>query len=530
MSRQVNRNGVETRKPVRCAIYTRKSHEEGLEQEFNSLDAQREACEAYVTSQKHDGWVALPTEYDDGGFTGGNMERPALKQLLADIEAGQVDIVLVYKVDRLSRSLMDFAQLVVLFEKRNVAFVSVTQRFDTTSSMGRLTLNILLSFAQFERELCSERIRDKIASAKRKGKYVGGTPFLGYDVDREKMRLVVNPTEVDVVRRIFERFCKLSSCMLVARELNDQGYRMKSWTAKDGSHHGGSVWNKTRVHRTLTNRRYIGEVTFQGQNYPGEHEAIIDRRTWDRVQAILSENRNYRASQTRRTTAAPLKGILRCGCCNAAMGPHYAIRRGKRYHYYVCRAAGKNGYDTCQVRSVPAGQIEGAVLAYLKKVFADPEMTARTFRAVSQQTTEEYQARQRERTAKQDRLSELRQAIGKLVRAGGDKAGGALSDELRTLNDEYAAAEKRLRELDAAIDEQRAIPTERDVAAALRVIDPLWEELFPAEKERIMHLLVESAIVRPDGLTLRLRPTGLMNLAAELAPQQASEDLVEVTV
>jgi site-specific DNA recombinase len=264
-------------------------------------------------------------------------------------------------------------------------------------------------------------------------------------------------------------------------------------------------------------------------NYPGEQEAIIDRRAWDRVQAILSENRQYRASQTRRTTAAPLKGILRCGCCDAAMAPHYTTRKGKRYHYYVCHAAGKNGYDTCQVKSVPAGQIEGAVLTYLKKIFADPEMTARTFRAACQQADEERQARDRERVARQDRLSELRQAIGKLIRAAGDKAGGALSDELRALNDEYAAAEKRLRELDAAIDQQKAIPSEQDVVAALRVIDPLWEELFPAEKERIMHLLVESAVVRPDGLTMRLRPTGLMNLAAELEPQQTAEELMEAT-
>ena len=262
--------------PVRCAIYTRKSHEEGLEQAFNSLDAQREACEAYIASQKHEGWKGLATHYDDGGFTGGNMDRPGLKALLVDIEADRVDVVMVYKVDRLSRSLMDFSKLVALFEKHDVAFVSVTQRFDTTSSMGRLTLNILLSFAQFERELCSERIRDKIAIAKKKGKYVGGRPLLGYDVDRERMRLLVNEREARLVRRIFERFCRLGSCMLVARELNRQGHRMKAWTSRKGKPMGGGTWKKTDVHHVLTNRRYLGEVLHKGESYPGEHEAIVD--------------------------------------------------------------------------------------------------------------------------------------------------------------------------------------------------------------------------------------------------------------
>ena len=362
----------EKTKPIRCAIYTRKSHEEGLEQEFNSLDAQRESCEAYIASQKHEGWKALATRYDDGGFTGGNMERPGLKALLADIEAGGVDVVMVYKVDRLSRSLMDFSKLVALFETHDVAFVSVTQHFDTTSSMGRLTLNILLSFAQFERELCGERIRDKIASAKRKGKYVGGRPLLGYNVDHEKMRLLVNDAEAKLVRHIFDRFCRLGSCMLVARELNEQGHRMKAWITKKGKPMGGGMWKKTDVHHLLTNRRYLGEVMYKGESYPGEHDAIVDRKVWDRVQGILSQNRAGRANQTRKTTAAILKGILRCECCDAAMAPTYTTRRGKRYHYYVCHSAAKKGYDTCNVRSVPAGQIEQAVFTYLREIFAAP--------------------------------------------------------------------------------------------------------------------------------------------------------------
>jgi len=510
-------------KTVRCAVYTRKSHEEGLEQEFNSLDAQREACEAYIASQKHEGWAALPCRYDDGGFTGGNMDRPGLKALLADIEAGLVDVVLVYKVDRLSRSLMDFSKLVSLFETHDVAFVSVTQRFDTTSSMGRLTLNILLSFAQFERELCGERIRDKIASAKRKGKYVGGRPLLGYDVDREKMRLVVNDTEAQLVRHIFDRFCRLGSCMLVAKQLNRQGHRMKAWTSRKGKPMGGGTWRKTDVHHLLTNRRLLGEVVHRDQVYPGEHEAIVDRKVWDRVQRILAENRTSRANRTRRKTAAILKGLLRCGCCDAAMAPTYTTRRGKRYHYYVCHAAAKKGYDTCEVKSLPAGQIEGAVFTYLREIFADPEMVARTFRATRAEAARQRRSLVRQKVRLEKRLSELRKAIGRLVRATDGKAEGALSAELQALNDEYSEVEQQAQRIDAQLDRQEDLPAERDVAEALRTIEPLWAELFPAEKERIARLLVETVTVHPDGLTIRLRPIGLVTLAGEVAPETIEE-------
>ena len=513
----------EKSKPIRCAIYTRKSHEEGLEQEFNSLDAQREACEAYIASQKHEGWKALPARYDDGGFTGGNMDRPGLKALLADIEAGRVDVVMVYKVDRLSRSLMDFSKLVALFEKHDVAFVSVTQRFDTTSSMGRLTLNILLSFAQFERELCSERIRDKIASAKRKGKYVGGRPLLGYDVDRERMRMLVNETEAKLVRHIFGRFCRLGSCMLVARELNEQGHRMKAWTSRKGKPMGGGLWKKTDVHHLLTNRRLLGEVIHKGQSYPGEHEAIVDRKVWDRVQAVLTENRTARANHTRSKTRAVLKGLIRCECCDAAMAPTYTTRRGKRYHYYVCHEAGKNGYDTCDVRSVPAGQIEQAVFTYLREIFADPAMVARTFRATRAQAAGQRRALVRQKSARAKRLTELRKGIGRLVRATGDADDGLLADELRKLNDEYTEVDAQVQELDTRLAQHEDVPTERDVADALRTVEPLWAELFPAEKERIVRLLVETVSVHPDGLTIRLRPTGLVALAAEVAPQETEE-------
>jgi len=516
-------------KAVRCAIYTRKSHEEGLEQEFNSLDAQRESCEAYVASQRHEGWTAMPKRYDDGGFTGGNMERPGLKALLADTEAGRVDVVMVYKVDRLSRSLMDFSRLVALFEQHNVAFVSVTQRFDTTSSMGRLTLNILLSFAQFEREIIGERIRDKIASAKRKGKYVGGRPLLGYDVDRERMRMVVNEAEAKIVRQMFERFCRLGSCMLVARELNRQGHTLKAWTTKKGKPMGGGPWDKTYVHAHLTNRRYLGLVVHKGEAYPGEHEAIIAHKLWDHVQKILAANRRARSWNTRSKTPAVLKGLIRCACCDAAMAPTFTTRGGKRYHYYVCHAAGKNGYDTCEVKSVPAGQIEEAVYTYLHQIFSDPAMVARTFRATRARAASDRRALARQQAALEKRLGGTRTSIGRLVRATDGKATGALSAELQKLNDEYTDVEIQIQDIEARRDHEEDLPAEQDVAAALRTIEPLWAELFPAEKKRIVGLLVEAVLVRPDGLTIRLRPTGVITLAGELADDTAATDLEEAT-
>jgi site-specific DNA recombinase len=488
-------------------------------------------CESYIASFASEGWTALPTDYSDAGITGGTMERPGLQQVLMDIEAGKIDVVVIYRLDRLSRSLRDFLNMMEKFDQRKVSFASVTERIDTTSSAGRLFLNMILAFAQFEREVAAERIRDKIAAAKRKGKYVGGRPLLGYDVDREKMRLVVNQGEATLVRHIFQRFCQVGSCMKVAHELNAKGHRMKAWTSRKGRAMGGGTWLKTDVHHLLTNRRYIGQVVHKGERFPGEHEAIIDRKTWDRVQSILGQNRRYRANQTRSTTAAILKGILRCGCCDAAMVPTYTVRRGKRYCYYLCHAAGKNGHDSCEVKSVAAGQIEGVVFTHLKDIFADPEMVARTFRATREQTAVDHEAVGRERATVEKRLADLKKAIGRLVRAVDGKAEGALSAELRSLNDEYADAEKRLAELAAKPGGQDGLPSEQDVAQAMRTIEPLWEELFPAEKERIVRLLVETVTVRPDGLRIRLRPTSLITLAAEVAPNAAQEpELEEATV
>jgi site-specific DNA recombinase len=314
----------EVKRKVRCAVYTRKSSEEGLELSFNSLDAQREACAAYVDSQRHEGWLALDDRYDDGGYSGGTLERPALQRLIRDVEAGRVDTVVCYKIDRLSRSLTDFAKLVDVFERNSVTFVSVTQSFCTTTSMGRLTLNILLSFAQFERELAGERIRDKFAASRAKGMWMGGSPPLGYDVRDRK--LVVNPAEAELVRLIFRRFLDLGSALLLIRELNAQGYRTKSWTTQAGTFREGRPFDKGTLYKVLRNRTYLGEAVHKGKSYPGEHEPIIDRVTWDRVHEVLTSNAKRRGNEARARTPAPLRGLMRCTHCSSAMTPTHTRR------------------------------------------------------------------------------------------------------------------------------------------------------------------------------------------------------------
>ena len=356
----------------RCAVYTRKSSEEGLEQEFNSLHAQREACEAYVASQRSEGWVLVRDRYDDGGISGGTLERPSLQRLLSDIEDGLVDVVVVYKIDRLSRSLNDFAKVVDVFDRNNVTFVSVTQSFSTTTSMGRLTLNILLSFAQFEREVTAERIRDKFAASRKKGMWMGGTPPYGYRVENRK--LVVDENRAEHVCWIFARFLEIGSGTVLAREVGERGIRTS----------GGRAVDKKYLYRMLNNRAYVGEAVHKGESYPGEHEAIIDRETWDRVHAILQESPRQRAARTRAETPALLKGLL-FGPDGAAFSPTHTRKRDRLYRYYVSQTVLRHGAGSCPVGRVPAGDIEAAVIDQLRAVFRQPEIVAGTWKAARQE-------------------------------------------------------------------------------------------------------------------------------------------------
>jgi DNA invertase Pin-like site-specific DNA recombinase len=367
---------------LRCAVYTRVSTDERLDQEFNSLDAQREAGQAYIDSQKHEGWLKVPDRYDDGGFSGGSLQRPALQRLLRDVEAGRIDVIVVYKVDRLSRSLTDFARIVELFERHGVSFVSVTQAFNTTSSMGRLTLNILLSFAQFEREVIGERIRDKFAASRARGMWMGGLPPLGYDVRERK--LVVNEAEAELVRTIFSRFVRLGSATELARELRRQGHTTKSWVTQDGRQRTGKLLDKGALYKILRNRVYLGEEVHKGGSHPGEHQAIVDTETWEKVHAILEGNARHRGNLTRAQTPALLRGLV-FAPGGRAMTPSHTRKAGKLYRYYVATDAIRGSSEDCPVRSVPAAEIEDAVAAQVRHLLQTPEVIARGWAAARQE-------------------------------------------------------------------------------------------------------------------------------------------------
>ena len=420
---------------LRCAVYTRKSSEEGLEQAFNSLDAQREACEAYILSQRAEGWLLVPDRYDDGGISGGTLERPALRRLLADIEAGRVHTVVVYKIDRLSRALMDFAKLVEVFDRHAVTFVSVTQAFNTTTSMGRLTLNVLLSFAQFEREVIGERIRDKFAASRRKGMWMGGTVPFGYVVRDRK--LVIHEEQAATVRMIFERFNKIGSATTLAQALAREGVLTPR----------GKPIDKGFLYKLLTNRVYVGEAVHKGTAYPGEHQAIVTRSLWDKVHAVLQESPRKRAADTRTSAPALLKGLI-FGPTGCAMSPTHTRKSGRLYRYYVSQAVLKQGRDACPVGRLPAAEIEAAVIDQVRGLLRAPEIVVGTWRASK---------------PKVDGLSE------------------------------------------------------EQVRRALQDLDPLWDELFPAEQARIVQLLVERVDVGTQGFDLRLRVEGLAHLARDLS-------------
>jgi site-specific DNA recombinase len=363
----------------RCAIYTRKSSEEGLGQEFNSLQAQHEACEAYIRSQRHEGWVMARTRYDDGGFSGGNLERPALQHLLADIRAGRVDIVVVYKVDRLTRALADFARLVEIFDTQGVSFVSVTQQFNTTSSMGRLTLNVLLSFAQFEREVTGERIRDKIAASKQKGMWMGGSVPLGYDASDR--RLVVNPAEAETVRHIFALYRKLGSVRLVKEAADRLGLRTKRSISANSSERGGKPFSRGHLYRLLSNPIYTGQIAHKGQLYPGQHPALIDAETWTAVRDRLTANARDHHRKANAAELSLLAGML-IDAGGERLTPSHAVKNGRRYRYYVSTALiTETASDRAQGWRLPAQEIEDAAIRVLADALTSPSSLLERFSA-----------------------------------------------------------------------------------------------------------------------------------------------------
>lgn len=357
---------------MRCAVYTRKSSEEGLDQEYNSIDAQRDAGHAYIASQRAEGWIAVPDDYDDPAFSGGNMERPALKRLLTDIEAGKIDVIIIYKIDRLTRSLSDFSRMVEVFERQGVSFVSVTQQFNTTTSMGRLMLNVLLSFAQFEREVTGERIRDKVAASKAKGMWMGGVPPLGYDVVERK--LVINEPEANLVRDIFARYAEHGSAAQLVRELQIEGHTTKSWVTQGGRHREGKTIDQQYLFTMLRNRLYLGEICNHDNCYPGQHQAIVTRDVWEAAHAIIDKRKQ--GPRTRDTGKQALLTGLLYAPDGQRMLPTYTQKKGgKRYRYYVPYLDKRQSASASQsIGHLPAAEIEAAVLVQVHQALQQPEM------------------------------------------------------------------------------------------------------------------------------------------------------------
>ncbi len=476
----------------RCAIYTRKSSEEGLEQEFNSLDAQREAGEAYIKSQAAEGWSCLPDRYDDGGFSGGNVDRPALNRLMKDIEAGRVDTVVVYKVDRLSRSLLDFTRIMQVFEQHSVAFVSVTQSFNTSDSMGRLMLNVLLSFAQFEREIISERTRDKMAAARRKGKWVGGRPILGYDIDPKGFRLVINEPEAKRVRAIFELYLKHESLIPTVRALNERGWLTKQWTSRKGKPLGGRPFEKGSLYALLTNVAYIGKIKFKDQLYEGEHDGIIDPAVWQKAQHLLTRNGRTGGSIVRNKYGAILKGLLFCTACRRTMGHSYTTKKGRvAYRYYVCNGAAKRGWDSCPSKSIPAAEIERIVVEQIRAIGKDPRLVEAVLRHTRQMTDDALSELLKEQAVLERELRRHHAEVGKLASDAANRNGGTAA-RLGDLHERIRSGEERLAQIhsEAQVLEVNRV-NEDAVCKSLSDFDALWETLAPKEQARVLRLLIE---------------------------------------
>ena len=475
-------NGNGAPKPVRCAIYTRKSTDEGLNQDFNSLDAQRDAGEAYIRSQAGEGWTLVPEQYDDGGYTGANMDRPALRRLLADIQAKKVDCVVVYKVDRLSRSIRDFGKIMEILEKHGATFVSVTQQFNTTTSLGRLTLNILLSFAQFEREIISERTRDKQILARKRGKWTGGHLPLGYDL--EDGNLVINEAEAARVRQIFEWYLEGHSVHGIVAKCADLGWRNKEWATKEGKTFGGHPLRKCHIYTMLANPLYAARIRAGDELVAATHPPIIDDHTFDLVQQKLKANTRNPGGEHRPKMEALLRGLLYCAACGSPMSPSYSSNKTRRYRYYVClRTMQRNG-DGCATRAVSAPLVEEAVIESVRRFAAKPEVVEAIARAARHRMAEELGKYRDELKAVNIRV---RNAKSQLARAKNPEA-----HREATLRETIAAGEARAEELRRAVERGERLRFDDEVVRQrMASFDDVWKTMTIQQQAALLRQLIE---------------------------------------
>jgi site-specific DNA recombinase len=508
---------------VRCAIYTRKSTDEGLDSDFNSLDSQREYCEAFIKSQHGLGWMCSSQRYDDPGYSGGTMNRPAFKALMADAEAGQIDCIVVYKLERLSRSLFDALGIMQRLETLGVTLVSVTQQFNTSTSAGRMCMNMMLTLAQYERENASERTRDKIAAARRKGKWSGGRPILGYNIDSESKRLVLNNAEAEHVRAIFRLYVEHERILAVVQELTKRGWRNKQWTTNNGTILGGREFDKCSLFKLLTNVAYVGRVRHKDQTFPGEHTAIVDEPTFRHVQDVLQRNGRTGGAMVRNKHNALLKGLVQCTCCKCAMGHSYSSKAGKTlYRYYLCAAAAKKGWQACPSPSVPAGELESFVVERIRGVARDPRLIAETVRQAGTEILTAIKSLEDEKANRDREHKRIRDQL-RIVTKGPARD---MSTRVADLNQQMLAIEARLVELDTELRSLRCtLIGSEQVAEAFRRFDELWATLAPHEQIRIIRLLVKRVEWdgRAEQIKIVFHPTGLRGLVDQMPAGQQVE-------
>lgn len=500
----------------RVATYCRKSTSRGLDQQLNSLDAQREAVEAFIKSQP--GWMALPDRYDDGGFSGATTDRPAFRRLMEDVRSGRIDVVAIYKLDRLSRSLLDFTATVREFEELGVTLVSVTQRFDTSDSMGRMVMNMLATFAQFERDLISERTRDKIAATRRRGLWAGGHPPLGYDcVDK---KLVIAEEEAARVREIFQLYLRLGSLGELVNELRRRGWRYKDRVTRAGRQIRGATFDKSKVRKLMTNPVYRGLVPYRDETFPGAHDAIIEDDVWDAVQTQLRRNRRCGGARVRNKWNMLLTGLLRCARCGGVMKHTYSSKGSTKYHYYRCQSHDLPGNGKCPGARAPAKELEEFIVDRIRTIGEDSSVISDVLAAAEAEIARkrpELVAESRAIRADTTRLADERKNLLAVLGLSGNSAAstvgqriGELDDEIRRLEDRGAAIRDQLIAIESnAVDEA-------DLRAALAEFDQMWEHLIPREKSRVLALLVEE--ISFDGeseeVHVTYHPNGVRALSA----------------
>jgi site-specific DNA recombinase len=509
---------------LRCAAYVRVSTDEQATGDYTSLDAQRESCEAYIRSQQQDGWVLSPVEYSDTA-TGKNTKRPSLQRLLNDIRTGLVDVIVVYKFDRLSRSMLDFLQLIKEFDDQKVILVSVSQKIDTSGPTGRLFLQILAAFGEFERELIAGRTRDKMQAMRKRGTYIGGMIPLGYDLDPQSKKLVINPDEAIMVKEIFRLYLERQGLVRVVGEVNSRGWHTKKWVTKAGKLYGGTPFNKLSLRSLLTNLIYVGKVKVGSDEYDGEHEAIIDRTTFNTAQEILKGNAHSRRNHiANRHPEALLKGLLRCGDCGKAM-THVPTRKpdGTTYRYYRCITAQKQGAASCPSgSSLPANEIEQFVVERLRAIAEDPEQVDAIARDAATLATTRIHDVQSDIATWEVRSAELSKEIitlqNRLPQASVESRDLILT-HLQVMEEQLCRINESLersREEAAGLQAQRLTP--KMFKTALNYFDPVWEVLYPQERSRIVQLLIETVEYTGsrNSLSLEFRPSGVLRLAHEM--------------